>query len=192
MVSADAIEKFKAEYQGSEEEKLDVISSYMNHEGDMDALFEEIMLSNVLDDEERFKQIIDEEIREKRVEAFDAYVKDSKAKRTKRVKEAKKEAKEAEAEAKKLGLKKDGGMDSLTALIQQRQKDRAGTFFDDLEAKYAPKKGGKKNKRGAGVEPPEEAFQRNKKKAKRTSDAGAGGDEEAEVERPRAKRARRV
>jgi len=156
--------------------------------------------------------MIDEEIKEKRVEAFDAYVKESKASRNKRVKEAKKEAKEAEEMAVELGVeeklfgngttngnskngknakKGEPDMSGLTALIQQRQKDRASTFLDDLEAKYAPKKGGRKNKRAAGVEPPEEVFQRNKKKkARKTSDAGA--EEEVEVERPRTKRARRA
>ena len=216
VVSADAIQKFKAEYQGSDEEKLDVIGSYINNEGDMDALFEEVMLSNPLEDEERFRKIIDEEIAAKRVEGYPAYVKESKAKRKRRVTEAQKEAQEAMEMAEELGVKDklfggdgtSGGsssskkkgkkgepdMSGLTALIQQRQKDRQDTFFDQLEAKYAPKgkKGnGTKGKRSARVadEPPEEAFQQNRKKTRVAESEGA---EEVESTEPRrAKRARR-
>jgi DnaJ family protein C protein 9 len=212
VVSADTIETFKAEYQGSDEEKLDVIGSYVNNEGDIDALFEEVMLSNPIDDEERFRKIIDEEIDAKRVEAYAAYVKETKAKRKKRLNEAKKEAQEAIEMAEELGVKDrlfganngtskkkskqvEEDLTGLTALIQQRQKNRHDNFLADLEAKYAPKskKGsGGKNKRGAGVmdEPPEEAFQRNKKKAKAV-DAEAGAEDEVKMEQPRGKRTRR-
>jgi DnaJ family protein C protein 9 len=214
VVSADAIERFKAEYQGSEEEKLDVIGSYMNNEGDMDALFEEVMLSNAIDDEDRFRKIIDEEIDAKRVEGYPAYVKESKAKRKKRVTDAKKEAEEAMEMAEELGVKDklfgghgtkgtgsskkkgkkgEGDLSGLTALIQQRQKDRQDNFFTNLEAKYASKSkktAGGKNKRGSRVmnEPPEEAFQRNRKQT-RAAEPEEAAEETAEPHR--AKRARR-
>jgi DnaJ family protein C protein 9 len=184
-VSSDKIAKFKAEYQGSEEEKLDVIASYVNNEGDMDGIFEEVMLSNPLEDEERFRKMIDEEIDEKRVEAYEAYIKESKTKRKKRVAEAKKEAKEAMQMAEELGVKdklfgssnasankgkkgKKGEEDTsgLAALIQQRQKARAGNFLADLEAKYAPKK---KGKRVAEDEPPEDAFVKTAQRVKKSS-----------------------
>ena len=195
---------------------MDVIGSYVNNEGDMDALFEEVMLSNPIDDEARFREIIDEEITAKRVEGYPAYVKESKAKRKKRVTEARREAEEAMEMAEELGVKeKLFGMDGtngrsksekkgakgeedlggLTALIQQRQKDRSDTFFADLEAKYAPKtkKGATgKNKRNSRVidEPPEEAFTRNRKQTK-TVDVNPA--EEAEDVAPRrTKRARRA
>jgi DnaJ family protein C protein 9 len=214
VVSADAIERFKAEYQGSDEEKLDVIGSYINNEGDMDALFEEVMLSNPIDDESRFRKIIDEEIDAKRVEGYPAYLKESKSKRKKRVTEARKEAEEAmemaeelgvkeklfgsdgpksSASSKKKGKKGEEDLSGLTALIQQRQKDRQDTFFADLEAKYAPKgkKGaGGKSKRSARVmdEPPEEAFQRNRKHTRITEPE----ETTQEVSEPRrAKRTRR-
>lgn len=206
IVTSDAIAKFKAEYQGSEEEKLDVIAAYVNYEGDMDAIFEEVMLSNPLEDEERFRGMIDEEIAEKRVEGYDAYVKESKAKRKKRVQEAKKEAKEAMEMAKELGVEdrlfgKENGKKSkkgeedisgLSAIIQQRQKERAGDFLADLEAKYAPKKSaGKKGKRVADDEPSEEAFQKTAqrvKKAKKTEKADADADQEVDGRRKRVKR----
>ena len=52
MVDGSMIDKIKKEYQGSEEEKDDILRSYEENEGDMDAVYEQIMCSNVLDDDE--------------------------------------------------------------------------------------------------------------------------------------------
>ncbi|RDI81655.1 Urea active transporter [Venturia inaequalis] len=205
LVSNDKIAAFKAEYQGSEEEKLDVIASYVTNEGDMDAIFEEVMLSNPLEDEDRFRKMIDEEIDEKRVEAYEAYIKETKTKRKKRVAEAKKEAKEAEKMAEELGVKdqlygngkagakkgKKGEEDisGLAAIIQQRQKERSGNFLADLEAKHAPKKRGK---RVMEEEPPEEAFEKTAQRAKKNKKtASASVDVEQETGERRSKRVKR-
>jgi DnaJ family protein C protein 9 len=161
----------------------------------MDGIFEEVMLSNPLEDEDRFRAMIDEEIDEKRVEAYEAYIKESKTKRKKRVAEAKKEAKEAMQMAEELGVKdklfgngkggakkgkKGGGEDTsgLAALIQQRQKERSGNFLADLEAKYAPKK---KGKRVMEDEPPEEAFEKTAKRSKRGKNNGNSASATTEV-----------
>ena len=171
MVDAVAIEKIKREYQGSEEEKDDILKVYEENEGDMDAIYEHIMCSSVLDDDERFRAIIDQAIKDKTVESYPKYTKETKAARKKRVKEAKSEALEAEELAEELGVKdklfgkkkgskKGGDEDALKAIIMQRQKGRAENFFDNLEAKH---NGGSKGKRKAPDEPPEEAFQRNAK-----------------------------
>lgn len=206
LVSNDKIAAFKAEYQGSEEEKLDVIASYVNNEGDMDGIFEEVMLSNPLEDEDRFRKMIDEEIDEKRVEAYEAYVKETKTKRKKRVAEAKKEAKEAMQMAEELGVKdklfgngkggakkgKKGEVDTsgLAALIQQRQKERSGNFLADLEAKYAQPK--KKGKRVMEDEPPEEAFEATAKRSKKNQKvASANTDVGQETGERRSKRVKR-
>jgi DnaJ homolog subfamily C member 9 len=186
IINSDAIERFKKEYQGSEEEKMAVIESYVMNEGDLDAVYEEVMLSNPLDDDERYRAIIDAEIDAKRVEAYDAYTKETKASKRRRKENAKKEEEEAEEAAKELGVHDQlfGGGDSkkkakgkskendttaLASLIQQRQKQRSEDFFADLEAKYAPKKGTKNAKRRAADEPPEipeEAFERTEKNRK--------------------------
>jgi len=185
LVSGDMIEKIKREYQGSEEEKTDVLRAYEEHEGDMDALYEEIMCSNVLEDDDRFRRIIDEAIKEREVQEYEQYAKETKASRKKRVQKAKVEEAEAMELAEELGVKdklfgngtkgangksskggkksKENGEDALRALIQQRQKGRAENFLDGLEAKYG---GGGKSKRRAVDEPPEEAFQKNSKKAR--------------------------
>lgn len=173
-ISTDAIEKFASKYKGSDEEKDDVLVAYEQCAGDMDALFEHVILSSVVDGEERFREIIDEAIQNEDVPAFKAYTKEPKLKRAARLKRARSEAAEAEDYAKELGVHdqifgdkkskkkgKAGSEDALAALIQRRQQDRSESFFDHLEAKYAaPSKGRKGKKRVVEEEEPsEEAFQ---------------------------------
>lgn len=184
-VNEDAINRFKKEYKDSEDEKADLLAAYTKFEGSMDEIYEYVMLSNVLEDDERFRAIIDKAIEEGKVTTFKAYRQETSRSRTKRTKKAREEEKEAEAYAKELNLpasffggtdehphdkkgqKKQKEEDSLKMLIQQRQTQRQQNFFDALEAKYAPttteKKKGKKREREVD-EPPEEAFQKNAKK----------------------------
>ncbi|KAI1272854.1 DnaJ domain-containing protein [Xylaria sp. FL0933] len=174
-ISSDAIEKFAAQYKGSDEERDDVLIAYEEHEGDMDAIYESVMLSNVLKDDERFRKIIDDAIASKDVPAFKAYVKESKKSRQARIKAAQSEATEAEEYAKELGIHdklfgakkgkgkkaKESSEDQLAALIRRNQQGRQG-FLDNLEAKYgAASASGKKGKkrRVEESEPSEEAFQ---------------------------------
>lgn len=184
LVNGDMIDKIKREYQGSEEEHADLLKSYEKHEGDMDAVYEEIMCSNVLDDDERFRRIIDQAVNDGKVEAYSMYTKETKASRKKRIRRAKHEEVEAMEMAEELGVKdklfgtgvqpsngkkgrpgKNGGdEDALKSLIQQRQESRGENFFDRLESKYA---GGGKKKRKV-EEPPEEMFQKNAKKANKS------------------------
>jgi DnaJ homolog subfamily C member 9 len=173
MVSGDALEKVKKEYQNSDEEQRDLLEAYELHEGDMDAVYEDVMCSNVLDDDERFREIIDTAIKSKEVQSHKKYTKESAAQKQRRVTKARKEESEAMELAEELGVKEKlfgsdktgkknkSGKDSeasLVALIQQRQKGRAESFLDELEAKY----GGDKKKKRAMDEPPEEAFQKNR------------------------------
>ncbi|KAI0429346.1 hypothetical protein F5Y09DRAFT_331909 [Xylaria sp. FL1042] len=174
-ISSDAIEKFAAQYKGSDEERDDVLIAYEEHEGDMDVVYETVMLSNVLKDDERFRKIIDDAIASKDVPAFKAYVKESKKSRQARIKAAQSEATEAEEYAKELGVHdklfgdkkgkgkktKESSEDQLAALVRRNQQGRQG-FLDNLEAKYggasATGKKGKK-RRVEESEPSEEAFQ---------------------------------
>jgi len=181
----EMIEQVKKDYQGSQEERGDVLTAYEKGEGDMDAVFDMVMCCEVLEDEERFRKIIDEAIKKGEVVAHEEYTKESKKSRERRRKSAKKEEQEAREYARELGLedmlfgkdnakktpKKAGGEDdngALKALIQQRQQSRAQNFFDDLEAKYGGA-GAKKGKRKVMDEPPEEAFQKNGKRGKKSA-----------------------
>lgn len=146
---------------------------YEQCEGDMDEIYERVILSDVLEDDERFRNIIDEAIKSKDVPAFPTYTKETKRKRQNRLKQAKTEVTEAEDYAKELGVhgklfgdkKKKSGKgsseDDLAALILKRQQDRSTNFLDHLAEKYGAKepKGKKSKKRVAEEEPSEEAFQ---------------------------------
>lgn len=174
-VSADAIEKFSKGYKGSLDEKDDLLQAYESFQGDMDKIYETVILSNVLEDDDRFRSILDEAIESGDVPDFRAYTKESKRKRDARVKAAKGEATEAEEYAKELGVhdklfgdkkaskqkkgKAASGEDDLAALIQRNQQSRAG-FLDNLAEKYGATSKSKKGKRPAAEEEPsEEAFQ---------------------------------
>ncbi|KAK7420271.1 hypothetical protein QQZ08_010471 [Neonectria magnoliae] len=174
-VSEDTIQKFADKYKGSDEEKDDILIAYEQCEGDMDLLYEQVMLSDVLEDDERFRKIIEEAIESNDVPRFPAYTRESKKRRNARVKKAQAEVKEAEDYAKELGVhdklfggkkkKKKGkgsSEDDLAGLIQKRQQDRSESFLDHLTEKYGAKesKGKKGKKRAVEDEPSEEAFQK--------------------------------
>lgn len=180
-ISEDAIRKFAEKYKKSDEEKDDLLIAYEECEGDMDQVYERVMLSDVVEDDERFRKIIDEAIETGDVPSFAAYKKENKRKRAARAKAAKAEEQEAEEMAKELGVHdkifggkakgkkgKGNSEDDLLALIQKRQQDRAEGFLDHLAEKYGAKaktSSGKKGKKRAAEEdedeeePSEEAFQ---------------------------------
>lgn len=179
-ISEDAINKFAAKYKGSDEEKDDILVAYEKYKGNMDSIYQTVMLSDVLADDERFRRIIDEAIESGDVEAYKAYTKESAKSKQARVKAAQGEAREAEDYAKELGVHdklfgdkkggtkdkgkskgKDNPEDALAALISSRQKDRGEDFFDHLAEKYGAKKPtkGKKKKKAIEEEPDEAAFQ---------------------------------
>ena len=131
-----------------------------------------------MDDEERFRAIIDKAIADGEVEAFKAYTKESAASKKRRRQAAASEARAAEEYAKELGVydelfnkkeavatatkgKKGKGKgkgkgeedtSALEALIRNRQAGRMDAMIAGLEAKYAP---GSRKKRNA---PTEEEF----------------------------------
>lgn len=180
IVTSEAIQNFSGKYKGGDEERADILKYYVKHKGNMVKIYEEVMLSDMTEDEDRFRAIIDQAIKDDEVAAYPKYTDESENSRRKRIQKARKlkeeEAEEAEEAMKevqeKAGKKKakkskdPGNIDDLAALIQQRQKGREANFFADLEAKYAPK--GKKGARMPPMdEPPEEAFARNAKKGKK-------------------------
>lgn len=72
-VTEDAILEFSAAYKYSEEERNDLESYYTSFEGDMNAVFDHVMLSDVDDDGERFIDMLDRGIEEGRVEMYQKY-----------------------------------------------------------------------------------------------------------------------
>ena len=199
-VTSTTIGSFKDKYQGSDEERQDVLLAYAQSKGKLNFVFSHVMLSSPLHDEDRFRGYIDTAIKDGVLVAYDSYTKESQKQRNQRQAKAKREAKEAEEHAKKLGKyesifgdgaskpgssQKDKGPD-LVELIQQRQKGRADAFLDDLEARYAaPKKGTAKSQNGKKrkvEEPPEELFQTNRQKMQKAAQPKVYGEDEEEID----------
>ncbi|KAL5113375.1 hypothetical protein ACEQ8H_008740 [Pleosporales sp. CAS-2024a] len=187
VVNDEAISKLSDEYKGSEEEKRDLLKAYKQTKGNLNTMYEFVMLSDVLEDDDRFRRILDAEIAKGNIESLPAYERETDATRKKAKdverkrredydkREASKKEKQAAGGKPDTNMKpktKQGGVDDmagLAALIQQRQKSRAGNFFDSLEAKYAPRSRG--SKRSTPMEEPtEDMFEANRaKKAKRST-----------------------
>jgi DnaJ family protein C protein 9 len=138
----------------------------------MDKIYATVMLSNVLEDDQRIRKIIDEAIASGDVKEYKAYKNESQKSKDARVKDAQREGKEAEEYAKEIGVhdklfgggKKKTKMDaeaSLAALIRGNQAKRGVDFLDNLAVKYGavPKAKGKKRAAEEEEEPDEEAFQ---------------------------------
>jgi DnaJ family protein C protein 9 len=195
-VTSDAIEQFSKSYKGSPEEMDDVLDAYRDSKGRWNGIYESVMLSDPLEDEDRFRSIIDGAISKGDVEAHKAYANETAKAKEARMKAARKEGEEAMAYARELGVedklfgkgkgkKKESSEDALSALIKKNQAGRS-SFLDQLEAKYAGNGKGSKSKKGkkrnvededdeADGMPSEEAFQ---KAAARLEDskAAAGGE----------------
>ncbi|KAF7718225.1 Uncharacterized protein PECH_002038 [Penicillium ucsense] len=166
-----ALDDFQVKYKGSDEERDDILKAYERGKGDMDVIYDSVMLSNVLEDDARFRSIIDQAISEGQVEAYSKYSEEPESKHQRRVRRAQKEAKEAEKHAKDTENAKNkraasasrsskatgkGDDDDLLAMITKRQQQRGQSFLDRLEEKYGGQPKG--SKRTAMDEPPEEAF----------------------------------
>ncbi|TVY42885.1 putative J domain-containing protein [Lachnellula occidentalis] len=181
VITADSIEVFSRGYKGSDEEKDDLLNAYTRFKGKWSGIYETVILSDPLKDEERFRGIIDEAIKEGEVKVYSSYTHETEKQKANRMRAANRDGKAAMAHAKKLGVYdklfgkgEDGesdGESALAAMIQKRQIGR-GSFLDNLEAKYAAenrKPQGKKGKKRVaddededeedGGMPSEEAFQ---------------------------------
>ncbi|WVQ79710.1 hypothetical protein IAT38_001810 [Cryptococcus sp. DSM 104549] len=146
----------KKKYQGSEDEKDDIISAYGSTKGSLPDILSYIPHSSYTD-EARFMELINGLIKSGDLEATPKWTKtstDEKA-RAKRAKAGERAAKEAEKAAKELGVweefygsgekgkrvgdekkgGKDAGEGSLQALILKRQRERE-SGFDAMEEKY--------------------------------------------------------
>lgn len=207
-VSVEKVEEFKRSYQGGEEEKGDVLAAYEESEGDWDGIFDKVMCSEVLEDEERFRKIIEEGIKEGKVKEYPAWKKgNTKKARDARVKAARKEEKEAEEMAKEKGVydqlfgKGKGGKkksekeseDALADIIRKKNANRMDDLISRIEEKYGGKEGGGSKSKKRGVkrksEEVEEEEEVQKPKAKRgAKNKAVVNDDEEEVPRRRSKR----
>jgi DnaJ homolog subfamily C member 9 len=156
----------------------DILIAYKKFKGNMDKIYASVMLSDPVEDDSRFREIIDAAIARGDAEGYKVYIEESEITKQRRIRNANEEAEEAMAYAEELGVadkifgkpakgkSKASTEESLMALIQRRQQDRGQSFLDNLEAKYAPKaskvkakKGKKRSLEDGCGEPSEEAFQ---------------------------------
>lgn len=171
MVTMEKINHFANEYKGSDEERGDVFKAYEKHKGQMSKVYQEVMLSDMVEDEDRFREMINVAIEQDEVKAWPKYTQESESARRKRIANARRQ-RDGEAEELKNDLEKKkkkeksgskatagGDMDSLAAMIRSKQKMRGTAIFAHIEEKYAPK-----GQQGGRDEPSEEAFARNARK----------------------------
>lgn len=172
LVSPEAVERFKLEYQGSffpspsplseanisigsDEERAAVLQAYTDSEGSLDVIFERVMVSSVLDDEDRFRTMIQEAIDADEVKAYKAFTKETARSKKQRRQKAEGEKKEAEEYAKELGV-----WDVLFGEKKQRKADKEAALADaemqqadeedGEEEELASKSTAKSNGRGKG------------------------------------------
>lgn len=151
------------------------------------------MLSDCLEDEDRFRGYIDEAIKNGDARAFPAYTDETAKAKAARMKAARKEAEgeaaEAEDHGKELKGKKDAkardaGLGDLAALIQSKHRNAGSSFLDALEAKAKAEQKTKKGKRKKNVvdeeedvemgEPSEAAFHAAAARLKKGTGASGG------------------
>lgn len=107
-----------------------MLAAYTKTKGQMGNIFDMVMMSDPLEDEDRFRVIIDAAIARQDVEAYEKYTDEPESKRVAR----KKRAKTERARHDKASKKEDFAQ--LSAMIQQKKKNGAESFLDRLEARY--------------------------------------------------------
>lgn len=150
-VTKDDIDSFSSHYKGSDEEKTDLINSYNENKGDMNRILEEVILATE-EDVPRFKSIIDEAVKQKKVKFYKIFEKTCKESK-KRLKKAKEEEKELNENIKE---EEKSLEESLRLQMQKRKKNN---IIDSLLSKYG---GDESNNKDYEID--DEEFERTKKK----------------------------
>ncbi|CAF0850434.1 unnamed protein product [Brachionus calyciflorus] len=136
-VTTDDVDKFFENYRNSDEERADLLKFFEKYQGDMDLILQEMFSSDSLEDEPRFKEIINEAIKKGDAEEYEKFINDNKKKATKRKAKFEKEAEEAEKVRKEMGI--DESQDSLRKAILARREKESNNFLDHLADKYSKK-----------------------------------------------------
>ncbi|CAI2168631.1 5200_t:CDS:2 [Funneliformis geosporum] len=168
VVDANSIDEFKKKYQGSEEEREDLIKAYKTSKGNMDEIMTRVPGSSI-DDEARFRDILNEAIKSEEIRSYKKFTETSSSSSiNKRKMDAEREAKEAEKMAKELGLVNNEDEKEINDIILKRGEKRMNALIESLEARYSNNeskkakvtgKGKKTKNKGVIVnEPTEEEF----------------------------------
>ena len=193
-VTWEALAEDKLKYQGSNDELNDLKVNYDKYDGDLDLIFGSIPHASVLEDEERFINILNDEINKGNLKSSKKFNKTTtKVSRKSRNVKAQKEAEEAEELRKELGLGDDFINDddndeddeddeaiansSLAKLIKQRtqkREDELNNVVNSIESKYLKPSKSKKSK---GKEKEKATSSKNKK---RVAESDEDNDKELE------------
>lgn len=147
-ISKEDIDSFFQAYKDSAEERRDLLAIYEKHKGDMDLILDEVFSEDLLQDEERFRNIISAAIEKGEATRHDKFANENKKKANKRKANYQKEAKEAEEMRKELGV--DESQESLRKAILGKRQVETDKFLDKLTEKYGGDGGSKKaNGKGA-------------------------------------------
>ncbi|VDP94834.1 unnamed protein product [Echinostoma caproni] len=144
-ITTNDIDNFFAKYRNSEEELNDLVNVYERSKGDMDVIMERMILASH-EEEERICGLVNQLIKDGRVQAYDAFVNEDPKKTARRNKRAANEKKMYEAEKKKQrksvsssGENEAAGMESLMLALRANREKQASNFdnlMDRLSEKY--------------------------------------------------------
>lgn len=179
-ITKSDVDKFFAEYRDSAEERADLLRLYEKHQGDLNLILEEIFSADLVEDEPRFRAIIQDAIDKQEVQPLKKFVAESKTKAARRKAAYEKEAREAAVEAVKMGI--DESEESLKKAILGRRKAQNEDFLSKLEKKYA----NKNDSEDEEEEDDEDYGAAKPKKAKKTAAAAKNG------RKPAAKKVKRL
>ena len=179
-ITKSDVDKFFAEYRDSTEERADLLRLYEKHQGDLNLILEEIFSADLVEDEPRFRAIIQDAIDKQEVQPLKKFVAESKTKAARRKAAYEKEAREAAVEAVKMGI--DESEESLKKAILGRRKAKNEDFLSKLEKKYA----NKNDSEDEEEEDDEDYGAAKPKKAKKTAAAAKNG------RKPAAKKVKRL
>lgn len=143
-ITKEAYEQFRAGYEGSAEEKAELVDLYQKFKGNLAKVIDSMLLGRD-EDEPRLRGILDQLITSGDLERFPAYRKKVLADRRRQARRER-EAAEAEEWARKSGLDKES--------LEDRLSDRAkkwSRFLEDLEEKAASGRGRKAKGKGKGL-----------------------------------------
>ncbi|KAK9464613.1 DnaJ domain-containing protein [Lipomyces arxii] len=146
-ITKDMIEQDKKDYRDCGSERDDVLRFYTQSKGDMGFIFENVIHSDIIEDEERFRHMIKGAIESGEVKAYRKFTLETAASKSSRKTKAMKEAAEAEDLANKLNLNEkfiSSSESSLAILIRNRNASRMDNMISNLDAKYGAGANGKK------------------------------------------------
>lgn len=139
-VTYKQIDEFFKKYQGSEEELNDVARVYEKCKGDMDVIMETVISSH-FKDESRIRDMINQMIKDGKVQAYEAFLNEDPKKVAKRAKRRVREEKLFAREQKRKGqtVLSESNVDSLSSLasaIMVNRQRQSESLIDRLTEKY--------------------------------------------------------